>query len=396
MRVAFPEGFIWGASTSSHQVEGGNTLNDWWRFEQAGRVPDISGAACDQFHRYEEDFDLAVELGHSAHRLSIEWSRIEPRPGEFDAEAIEHYVAVLSALKRRGLIVFLTLHHFTNPVWFASEGGWTSRTGPQRFERYVRAITGPLAPYVDFWMTINEPTSVAFNGYLFGGWPPARRFDLPGAYRQLDTMAEAHVLAARAIRTVVPGARIGFANILMNWRPDNVDSWWQERLRRFMDDFSNHRFCDAVRDSIDFVGVQYYHTLRIGWRPYGPGHLAGVPKTDLGWDIVPSGLTDVVMDCWERYGAPIYITENGLADAHDSMRGDFIKNHLRALAAAMERGADVRGYLHWSLLDNFEWAFGYPPRFGLVEVDYATQRRTPRPSAYLYRDIIRANGLEEE
>jgi len=396
MRIEFPQGFAWGASTSAHQVEGGNTLNDWWRFEQQRRVPEASGVACDQFNRYEQDFDLAVELGHSAHRLSIEWSRIEPRSGVFDSDAIGHYVSVLQALKARGLASFVTLHHFTNPVWFADEGGWTSSRAPERFERYVQRIVEPLAPHVDFWMTINEPTAVSFAGHLFGEWPPARRMDIAGAYRQLDSMAEAHLRAAQVIRRHVPDAQVGFANLLMNWRLADPRSWWQQRVMRFADDFANHRFCDQVRESLDFIGVQYYHTLRVGWRPYGPGHLVGTQKTDMGWDIVPEGLAAVVSACWERYGIPMYVTENGLADASDSLRAQFIRDHLKALAGAMADGADVRGYLHWSLLDNFEWALGYAPRFGLVEVDFETQVRTPRPSAYLYRDIIRDNGFEVE
>jgi len=393
MRVSFPDGFLWGAATSAHQVEGGNTGNDWWRFEQQGRVPDKSGIACDHYHRYEDDFDLAVKLGHKAHRLSLEWSRIEPSPGRFDRDAIDHYRRVLTALRVRGLTSFVTLHHFTNPLWFADQGGWTSAGAAVHFERYVRSIVEQLAPYVDFWMTINEPTSTSFNAYLFGGWPPARRADLRGAYRQLDTMAEAHRLAAAVIRAHDPGAQVGFADMLMDLRVDNPRSWWQRRVREWMDEFANHRFCDSVRDSLDFIGVQYYNTLRVGWRPYRPGGLPDRPLTDVGWNIVPGGLGAVTQACWERHHLPIYITENGIADASDTLRGPFIVEHLRSLAEAIERGADVRGYLHWSLLDNFEWAYGYGPRFGLVAVDYETQERTPRPSAYLYRQIIADNGF---
>lgn len=393
--VSFPAGFLWGASTSSHQVEGGNTRNDWWAFEQQGRVPDSSGDACDHYHRYESDFDLAVELGHTAHRLSIEWSRVEPQPGVFDAEEIEHYVRVLQALKRRGLVTFVTLHHFTNPLWFSQAGGWTGKDAATSFERYVTAIAPEIAAYVDYWITINEPTQVAFAGYLFGEWPPGHRWDLVGAYRQLDAMADAHFAAARAIKRVEPSAHVGYANQSMNWRCNDDTSPWQRMVRDFMDDFTNRRFCDRVADSLDFIGVQYYHTLRVGWRPYGPGHLSGTVTTDVGWDIVPEGLEKVVTECWKRYRIPIFITENGLADGADKRRSDFITDHLIALAKAIDGGADVRGYLHWSLMDNFEWAEGFAPRFGLVEVDYATQQRTPRASAHLYREIIAANGFEK-
>lgn len=394
MRVSFPEGFLWGASTSSHQVEGGNTLNDWWAFEQRGGVPEPSGAACDQYHLYEADFDLAVELGHSAHRLSIEWSRIEPQRGVFNADEIDHYVRVLAALKDRGLVTFVTMHHFTNPLWFAQAGGWTWSGAPECFGAYVARVAPALSPYVDFWMTINEPTQVAFAGYIFGEWPPARHFDIPGAYRQIDTMAAAHRVAAEAIKTAHPGAQVGFSDIQFNWRCENPASRWQRAVHRFIDDFSNHRFCDQVKDCADFIGVQYYHTLKVGWRPYGPGHLSGVETTDIGWNISPEGLEAVTTACWQRYGLPIYITENGLADAADTKRTAFIRDHLAALARAIDGGADVRGYLHWSLVDNFEWAMGFTPRFGLVAIDYVTQQRTPRPSARAYKEIISGNGFD--
>jgi len=394
LRVEFPESFLWGAATSAHQVEGGNTNSDWWRAEQSGTVRFASGDACEHYTRYEADFDLAVELGHSAHRLSVEWARIEPEPGKFDAERIAHYVAVLSALKARGLKSFVTLHHFTNPGWLADRGGWLAPAVAKMFEEYVRAVVPALAPYVDVWLTINEPTTVPLQGYVHGEWPPHHRGAYLSALRVIDAQAAAHRRAYQAIHELVPDAQVGYTTALVNWRPRNPRSLYQRTLAKLIVGVANHRFSDKVNGATDLIGVQYYFTLPVGWAVGRPGDLQDAVKTDLGWDIVPDGLCDVTLDAWKRYGKPIYITENGLADADDSRRAAFIRDHLVQLRRAMQKGADVRGYLHWSLLDNFEWAFGFEPRFGLVEVNYATQERNPRASALTYRDIIKASGFE--
>jgi len=394
VRVQFPEGFLWGAATAAHQVEGGNVRSDWWLAEQDGRLQFASGAACEQYTRYEADFDLAVELGHTAHRLSVEWARIEPEPGVFDEREIEHYIGVLKALKARGLTSFVTLHHFTNPQWFARRGGWVAGDASQLFERYVRRIAPELAPYVDFWLTINEPSTVPPAGYVTGFWPPFRKLALFSAARMIEQQAIAHKRAYAALHELVPDARVGYTTTFLCWRPRNERSRWQQFLARTASWVSNYWFSDRVGDATDFIGLQFYLTLAVGWRPYGVGNMAGAPRNDLGWDIVPSGFRDVVNAAWRRYGKPIYITENGLADAADSRRADYIRDHLVELRRAMTDGADVRGYLHWSLLDNFEWAYGYAPRFGLVEVDFDTQVRTPRPSARVYERIIRDNGFE--
>jgi beta-glucosidase len=394
VRIEFPKGFWWGAATSAHQVEGGNTASDWWRAEQRGTVRFPSGRAAEQYTRYESDFDLAVELGHNAHRISIEWARIEPARGTFDADQIQHYVAVLSALKSRGLTTFLTLHHFTNPAWFADIGGWESREASALFERYVRAIVPALAEYVDVWLTINEPTTVPQQGYIAGAWPPHKRLAARAALRVIDAQADAHKLAYRAIHSLVPNAIVGYTATFINWRPKNPRSRWQQFLARKLAELTNFRFSDRVAGEHDLIGVQYYFTLPVGWRPYGPGAGASAETSDLGWEIAPEGLGEVTRAAWERYGKPIVITENGLADAADSRREAFIREHLRALRGAMASGADVRGYLYWSLIDNFEWAFGYEPRFGLVAVDYATQERTVRASAWSYKRIIEEGGFE--
>lgn len=396
MRVEFPEGFRWGAATAAHQVEGDNTNSDWWHAERNGTVPYASGSACEHYSRYESDLDTAVEIGHNSHRLSVEWARIEPVQGEFDEVQIAHYVDVLRALKDRGLTSYVTLHHFTNPLWFAAQGGWTNREAPAHFERYVARIAGPLAPYVDYWLTFNEPTTVAQQGYLSGEWPPHARYAAHKALRIIDRQALAHKLAYRTLHRLVPDAVVGYTVALVNWRPIDPGSAIHRRMTRILTYFTNYRFSDQVGDETDLIGAQYYFTVLTSWRPRYPGAITTAEKSDLGWDIVPEGMYDVVTDIWRRYRKPIHVTENGLADADDSRRERFLLAHLRELHRAMEDGADVRGYLHWSLLDNFEWAFGYAPRFGLISVDYDTQRRSIRPSARAFERIIRSNGFDWE
>lgn len=394
MRISFPEDFWWGAATSAHQVEGGNTNSDWWRAEETGTVRFRSGRAAEHYTRYEADFDLAVDLGHNAHRISIEWARIEPQPGVFDEEQIAHYALVLRALKSRGLTTFVTLHHFTNPIWFADLGAWEAKDATGLFERYVRRVVPSLAEHVDVWLTINEPTTVAQQGYLAGEWPPHRRLAALAALRIIDAQAAAHVAAYGAIHELVPNATVGYTVTLVNWRPMNPRSSWQRFLANKLAAITNFRFSDRVRGAHDIIGLQYYFTLPVGAVPHGPGSISTADKSDLGWDIVPEGFGDVTRALWQRYRVPIVITENGLADATDAKRERFIRDHLTALRKAMDDGAVVLGYLHWSLIDNFEWSYGYDPRFGLVAVDFDTQERTIRASALAYRRIIEEGGFE--
>lgn len=395
--LRFPEGFVWGAGLSAHQAEGGNRANDWWRFEAEGKVAsgERSGDACDHYRRFREDFALARELGHSAHKLSVEWARIEPEPGVFDEAELAHYSEVVSTLRGLGVEPFVTLHHFTNPLWFADAGGWEDPASPERFAAYVRRVATELAGSVHYWVTLNEPMLVAGQGYVRGLWPPERR-DVRAAFRVAANLARAHALAHDALREACPGCPVGVAvNTAVYVReadPQPADAM----LLRALDRYTNHWFLDKVSGSCDFVGVQYYTRFTVGQvvrdaldaRPADRRPL----ESDIGWEVYPEGLRQVVSRTWRRYGLPIYVTENGLADAADRVRERFIVEHLAELHRSITEGADVRGYLHWSLLDNFEWREGFGPRFGLVEVDYATQERKVRPSALVYRDICSSNA----
>ncbi|MGH7929500.1 MAG: glycoside hydrolase family 1 protein [Candidatus Binatia bacterium] len=381
--------FLWGASTSAHQVEGNNVHNDWWHWETTHSGASRSGRAADHWGRFREDFALAKSLGHTAHRFSIEWSRIEPRPEQWNTQAVAHYRQVLTELRRHGMKSFVTLHHFTNPLWLAQRGGWTSSAAPEHFARYVRYISQQLGELVDFWITINEPMVYATQAYWTRRWPPQER-SLFTLWQVIRHLARAHRLSYRVLHTVTPRVPVGLANHVIAYLPEHEGQLDDQLVAWLEDWWFNHRFFDLTGATHDFIGVNYYFTVKKRVHVFPPS-LGDVPwkgpVSDMKWSISPEGLTHTLLHM-KKYRKPLYITENGLADARDLQRADFIRDHLRAIEKAQAFGADVRGYLHWSLLDNYEWADGFTPRFGLIEVDYTTMRRRVRPSAYAYRAII--------
>ena len=394
----FPEGFLWGAATSAYQVEGGITGNDWYRFEEAGKVAggERAGLGDDHYHRYAEDFDLARGLNNTAHRLSLEWSRIEPSDGVFDDAELAHYREVLEAIRARGMQVFLTINHWTVPGWVADMGSWDDRRTVDRFVRFAVRCGEELGDLVDAWITINEPIHQVNYGYFVGRWPPEK-----ASFREAHTagvnLYRAHNRAYTELKRLTPDVPVGVAVNSIHFKPC-VEVTWRDRLYGpFLNWFVNYWFLDKVRDHMDFVGVQYYMALSV---PQFLGadyscHSEG-PHTDMGWRICPQGMRQVVRDTWRRYGRPIYVTENGIADASDDLRPAYLRSHLVELHKAMtEDGADVRGYFHWSLLDNFEWSDGWAPKFGLFAVDRETFARTGRPSAAIYAGICADNGLPD-
>lgn len=412
----FPKNFLWGSATSAHQVEG-ETHNDWseWEKENAVRLakeaykkfghlghwdrirPEaedpknyLSGTACDHYHRYREDFDLAKSLHHNAHRFSIEWSRIEPEEGTFDEDAIKHYRDVLLALRERGLEPFVTLWHWTIPLWLAEQGGLESKEFPEYFRRYTQFVVSRLKNEVTFWITLNEPTSVIGAAYVSGVWPPQKK-SYASAYRVFHSLAKAHNRAFHAIHEIDPEAKVGFANIMQSFVPYRKKSLLDRLSVRVARFFTNEYMLRLTRDHHDFLTVQYYFHNRLNFirRDHNKDH----PESDLGWEIYPEGLYHILRFLG-KFKLPIYVTENGLADALDTKREHFIREHLRFVHKAIGEGIDVRGYFYWSLLDNFEWDKGYWPRFGLVAIDYKTQQRTVRKSALAYAQICERNGME--
>lgn len=422
-RRAFPTGFLWGSATAAHQVEGNNTNNDWWAAEQAGRVPFTSGLACDQFNRYDADFTLFAELGQTAHRLSIEWSRIEPRPGELSHEALDHYRKVLESLRSHGIEPIVTLHHFANPIWLAEQGSWTRREVVGRFARYARRVVREYKDLVRYWVTINEPGVYASQGWLIGVWPPNRVNDLRATFTVLRNMALAHGRAYHAMKAEQPDARIGVAHHWRlfdpanpNRRGDRLIAALRNRLMntvfpiaiqrgRLLPPLGSGRLIPWLQNTEDWVGVNYYTREHNHFEPraarlgFGREIFPEVERNQLGWEIYPRGLERaLLMAAPPGSGREIMVTENGVPepDDQDVIRPRYLVQHLAACHRAIEAGVNLRGYVHWTSLDNFEWAEGFAARFGLVHVDFTTQARTPKPSAYLYRDIIRRNGLSAD
>jgi len=382
--VKFPQGFLWGSATSAYQVEGGIENCDWSKVYPAG-------IACDHYNRYEKDFDLAKSLNQNAHRFSIEWSRIEPREGEFDQTEIEHYRKVLLALRKRGIKSIVTLWHWTNPVWLAEKGGWTNQEAVNYFARYVKKIAEELGGLIDFWVTLNEPMVHIAAGYIDGRFPP-RKKNLPQALRVLKNLIKAHKSAYGIIHAKYPLARVSIAQAVSYFEPASHWCPLEILFADIGDYLSNRYFLLKVKNQLDYLGLNYYFHNRVVWYPPFVKNL-NKKITDIGWEIYPEGIYHILKNL-SRFKKPIYILENGLADAKDEKRKKFMKDHLHWIGKAVEEGIDCRGYFHWSLMDNFEWEKGFSSRFGLVEMNYKTLERKPRPSAFYYAKICKENQLE--
>lgn len=399
-RLEFPHGFVWGSGISAHQCEGGNRFNDWWAFEEQGKVArgERSGVACDHYHRFAEDFRLASELGQHAVKISVEWSRIEKEQGVYDEQELDHYEQVVRTMREMGLSPWVVLHHFTSPAWLGAYGWWEGPRTPALFARYVHVVAERLRPWVDTWITINEPMLLASAGYLFGIWPPGRK-SWRSARVASRNLVRAHRLAYDELHECCQVCVVGPAVNVTALKHPEKPGLKDRALGGPIDWLANSYFMDRVRDRSDFVGVQYYSRATVEQLLAGdplavPKRVRKLPKTDMGWEIYPKGLYYTVKRTWRRYGLPVYVTENGLADAADRNREPFIRAHLAWLHRAIEEGCDARGYFHWALLDNFEWREGFAPRFGLVAVDYDTLERTVRPSARFYERVCRDNALE--
>lgn len=396
--LKFPDNFLWGAGTSAFQVEGNTKDSDWWEWEQTAQPPEKrSGLAANQYELYEQDFQLAKDLGHNAHRLGIEWSRIEPREGEFDTHEIEHYIKLLKYLKSLNIKVMLTLHHFSNPAWFAHKGGWTSSYAPYYFERFVKRIVPELKEYVDLWVTINEPGTYIYLAYHTADFPPQKKSKWL-ALKAYYHMAQAHKKAYHTIHQIIPEAKVGMAQNTMSFGIFHHHSLLEHLTEWFYDTFNNHLFYKLTGNTHDFIGLNYYLNQYISFN--GEARLPSmvdISKTkkdvsDLGWEIYPEGIFNILMD-FSDYHLPIYITENGIATDNDDRRIRFLLDYLKEIYHAIATGVDVKGYFYWSLIDNMELHNGFDPKFGLIEVDFKSQTRTPRLSALVYKEIIRQNGI---
>jgi beta-glucosidase len=416
----FPAGFRWGVATAAHQVEGRNTHNDWWAWEQVdGHIKKghTSGLACDWWENAEADFDRAAEMGLNALRLSIEWSRVEPRPGEFDDAALGRYSQMLQGLRERNIEPMVTLHHFTNPRWLAEEqGGWENPEAIALFARFVRRAVEVLGEHCDLWCTINEPNIYGYLGYLEGVFPPGRS-DLGTAMRVIRHLLAGHAAAYREIHALQPHARVGLAHNMRVFDPASRRSPLDRRAARIADKAFNQAILTALtrgrwtlplglglawklRRTLDWIGLNYYtrdlvafdHTQR---QAFFSRHLHAddAELLDGGYGELYSRGIFRCLQQLARLGLPIYVTENGIPDDDDDQRPRYLLTHLHQMWHAIQFCYPVMGYYHWTLVDNFEWAEGWTLRFGLIALNPKTQDRTPRRSAALYAEVTQANAI---
>jgi len=403
----FPAGFLWGCATAAHQVEGGNHNNDWWGFERRGGIlnGDSSDPACDHYHRFPEDFRLLRLLRNNAHRLSIEWSRIEPSPGEFDDAQVQHYREVLEELRRRGMAAMVTLHHFTSPTWFAQRGGWSASGAEQAWLPFVTRVAEELGDLVAAWCTLNEPNIYATQGWLTGEFPPGRKGDLRGVYRVLSAMARGHELAYRLLKRITPAVPVGLAHhkwLMLPAEPRRRrDRVAAGTAQLFMDRWpvGRGRLRRVVEAPSDFIGLNHYTGSLVKFDPRRPQEQfihrfnpPGTPESDFGWAIRPGWLRRSLEEL-KPLGKPVYVAENGIATVDDGRRQQFLISVLGEVWEAIQSGVDVRGYFHWTSVDNFEWAHGYAMRFGLIGLDRETQERRIKASGWLFAKIAEDNAL---
>jgi beta-glucosidase len=421
----FPKNFLWGAATSGYQVEGQSVNTDFWQWEaQAGHIAQgqRSGRACDWWEgrRWQEDFDRAAADGHTAHRLSIEWSRIEPTPARWDEDALDHYRQMIKGLRARGLEPMVTLHHFVSPLWLAERQAWETEETVTLFERYVRKVVKALRKDVTLWCTINEPNAFMYAGWIADLGPPGKR-NLNAAFKTARILLRAHAAAYRAIHELQPDALVGMP---IHFRPlepaqpaSALDTWAARSQFNFFSSF----FPDAIRTgelrqlfskplpmpevkgTLDYFALNYYTADVVRFDVTRPGELFGRRSFPPGAEVddakfyasYPPGFFWSLK--WAHdFGLPIYVTENGIGDERDQLRPRYLLTHLRQLWRAVNFNWDVRGYFHWSLVDNFEWDRAWTHRFGLYALDPETQVRTPRRSAQLYAEICRSNSISSD
>lgn len=382
--------------------------------------------ACDHWNRFESDFALLQKMGVNSYRLGLDWSRFEPAPGQRDHAALDHFRRMIESLQKKKIRPLLTLSHFAVPQWWLERGGWTKENNSLDFLRFVEWVVPALGDLVSDYITFNEPNVYALFAYMEGRWPPGHsglrgyfesqvclRNQLLTHFKVYDYLHELHT------RKGWTRPNVSVAKHVRVFEPINPESTFDrdrnaEAQRRF-----NHVFLDGIQSgrlpkplgsnekihdggAWEFLGINYYSRTLIGFDLFAPQTLfikalpngkPGAPQNDLGWEIYPEGLTQILKNLYHRYRVPIRITENGIASVDDTKRVDFLQSHLRATQEAIESGVPVQGYYHWSFMDNFEWAEGYAPRFGLVEVDYTNQKRTLKPSARYYGRIIAGGAV---
>jgi beta-glucosidase len=419
----FPKDFLWGTATSSHQVEGNNHLNDWWEWEQQPNrilLGHRSGDACGWWDgNWAKDFDLSASDGHKAHRLSIEWSRVEPHPALWDESALDYYRQILKGALDCGLLPIVTLHHFTSPNWLVEQGGWENPEVVPLFKRYVQKVVRALKDLVGMWVTINEPNVYVVMGYFFSTFPPGVQNPLR-MFKTLKNMAIAHAHAYQEIHRIDPGSLVGVAHHVRGFLPRSSSNPLDQFICRLREKLFNQAFFQTLitgrmrtltrtislpetRGTQDYLGLNYYTTARVRFSlrhaknffaesSYSP-HVGVSPTGFIANE--PAGLFKALSE-FRNYNLPIYITENGIEDEEDRLRPTYLIEHLMQTCKAANFNWQIKGYFYWSLVDNFEWDRGWTQRFGLYQLDLPTQKRIPRPSAGLYQEICTTNTISSD
>ncbi len=390
MAATFPDGFLWGVATSAHQVEGGNWNNDWWAWEHAEDTlaEEISSDACDHFSRYPDDIALVADLGLSAYRFSLEWSRIEPAYGEFSTVHLDHYRRMIETCRDRDIVPMVTFHHVTVPGWVAADGGWENPATTDRFATFCERAAGHFGDEIGIACTIDEPNSLAVRGWIEGRFPPARKGDMAGWARVNKHLLAAHRKAYDALKSGPGEFPVGLTLGMSEWTSEpGAEEHVNRHRRRFEDSY-----LEGARGD-DFVGVQAYTRTRID----ADGTIGPPPGAELGpmgYELWPGATEAAVRHAAEVTRAPVYVTECGIGTDDDAQRITYLHDALEGVGRAIADGIDVRGFVCWSLLDNFEWNSGYRVPFGLFEVDRASQARSPKPSAAWLGTVARANRLD--
>jgi beta-glucosidase len=408
----FPSGFLWGTATAAHQVEGGNTASDLWLMEtmKPSLFAEPSGDACDHYHLYPSDIALLRQLGFDTYRFSVEWARIEPEEGFFSKAALDHYRRMIACCLSNGVVPMVTFHHFTAPLWFTRDGGWEDPKSVDRFARYCERAGRALGDIVDYACTINEANipvmvtmireavgvaggggrrakALAEAARLSGGEPERFAPYLSGnGHPTVANLIAAHRKSYEILKPLVNGP-VGITLALNDFQAEPGG----EELCEAADRAINRRFLEALAGD-DFVGVQTYTRVR-----FGPGTVLPPPdgseRTQMGYEFYPEALEATIRLAARISGCPVIVTENGIGTEDDTRRIEYTRRALEGVLRCLADGIDVRGYIHWSMMDNYEWLEGYRPKFGLVAVDRATQLRTPKPSAHWLGGVARRNRL---
>ncbi len=398
----FPPNFLWGTSTSAHQVEGDNKNNDFWIWEKRLKRKFRSGIACNQYVDFKNDFRLARKvLNNNSHRISIEWSRIEPEEGKFNKKEINHYKRVIKEMRSQNLEPLVTLHHFTNPIWISQTGGWTNKNNIKYFIRYAALISKEFSHLANNWLTINEANVYPFLSYVAGIYPPNRK-NLIEALKVYFNMANAHKKVYEIIHKDNPNSFVGMAVSMSDYKGKGLIEKLLVPIVRWI---SNYSFIYITHGYHDYIGINHYLlyilNLKAGFnitprKEKGYIRILDRKESDIGWLIYPKGIYNVIKRTWNKYKIPIIITENGIADISDQLRQRYLVDYLTWVKQAIDEGMDIRGYFHWSLLDNIEWGLGRTVKFGLFKTNFTTMERVPRKSALIYAKIAKENRLDSK